>query len=96
MPWCRRLVAGILPWKPGFDPRSVQVRFVMGLVALEHVLLGVFFCFPLSVLFQQCCIFILIYTILLPAGQTDEALEAYKKQCSSVNRVAFDKHVLSL
>jgi hypothetical protein len=95
MAWCRRLVAGILPWKPGFDPRSVQVRFVMGLVALGQVLLGVLR-FPLSVSCQQCSVFILIYMILLPAGQTDEAMEAYRKQCSSVNRVAFDRNVLSM
>jgi len=37
-----------------------------------------YFCFPLSVSFYQCCI-IIIYTFLLPEGQTDEAWEPSKK-----------------
>jgi hypothetical protein len=38
--------------------------------------------FPLSVLFLECSILIFIYTLLLPEGQTGEAWEASKKQCS--------------
>ena len=37
-----------------------------------------YFCFPLSVSFHQCCI-IIIYTFLLPEGQTDETWETSKK-----------------
>jgi hypothetical protein len=34
VPWLRRLVAGIQPWRPGFDPRSGNVGFVVDKVAL--------------------------------------------------------------
>jgi hypothetical protein len=36
-----RLVVGLSPWRPTFDPRSVTVRFVMDKVALGHVFLRV-------------------------------------------------------
>jgi hypothetical protein len=37
VPWLRRLVAGLLPRRPGFDPGSVHVRFVVEKVALGQV-----------------------------------------------------------
>jgi hypothetical protein len=37
VPWFRRLVAGLSPWKPGFDPGSVHVGFVVDNVALGQV-----------------------------------------------------------
>jgi hypothetical protein len=37
VPWRRRLVAGISPRRPGFDPRSVHVKFVVDQVALGKV-----------------------------------------------------------
>jgi hypothetical protein len=37
VPWLRRLVAGLAPRKPGFDPRSVPVRSVVNRVALGQV-----------------------------------------------------------
>jgi hypothetical protein len=37
MPWLRRLVAGLSPWRPGFDLGSVHVGFVVDKVALGHV-----------------------------------------------------------
>jgi hypothetical protein len=36
-PYLRRLVAGFPPRRPGFDPRSNHVRFVVNKVALEQV-----------------------------------------------------------
>jgi hypothetical protein len=30
VPWLRRLVAGLSPWRPGFDPGSVHVGFCGG------------------------------------------------------------------
>ena len=27
--WLRQLVAGVSPWRPGFDPRSFRVRFMV-------------------------------------------------------------------
>ena len=32
--WLRRLVAGLLPRRPGFDPGTAHVRFVVDKVAL--------------------------------------------------------------
>ena len=34
VPWLRRLVAGLPPRRPGFDPGSVHVEFVVDIVAL--------------------------------------------------------------
>jgi hypothetical protein len=36
VPWLRRLVAGLSPRRPGFDPGSVHVGFVVDKVALEQ------------------------------------------------------------
>jgi hypothetical protein len=36
-PWLRRLVAGLSPWRPGFDPGSLHVGFVVEKVALGQV-----------------------------------------------------------
>jgi hypothetical protein len=41
VPWLRRLVAGLSPRSPGFDPSSAQVGFVVDIVALGQVLLRV-------------------------------------------------------
>jgi hypothetical protein len=37
VPWLRRLVAGLSPRMPGFDPGSVHVEFVVDKVALGQV-----------------------------------------------------------
>jgi hypothetical protein len=37
VPWRRRLVAGLSSRRPGFEPRSFYVRFVVGKVALGQV-----------------------------------------------------------
>jgi len=39
VPWCRSLVAGFSLWSPGFDPISVNARFVVDKVALGQVFL---------------------------------------------------------
>ena len=39
VPWLRRLVAGLSPRRPGFDPGPVHVRFVVDKVALGQVFL---------------------------------------------------------
>ena len=41
VPWLRRLVAGLPPRMPGFDPGSVHVEFVVDKVALGQVFLRV-------------------------------------------------------
>jgi hypothetical protein len=48
VPWLRRLVAGLSPRRPGFDPGSVHVGFVVDKVALGHVFLGVLRFSPVS------------------------------------------------
>jgi hypothetical protein len=37
VPWLRRLAAGLPPRRPGFDPGSVYVGFVVDKVALGQV-----------------------------------------------------------
>jgi hypothetical protein len=49
-------------------------------------------CFPLSVSFHQCYIF--IYMLLLPERQTNEVREPYKKQCSFGNWGALHRKLL--
>jgi hypothetical protein len=41
VPWLRRLVTGLSPRRPGFNPGSVHVGFVVDAVALEQVFLQV-------------------------------------------------------
>jgi hypothetical protein len=55
VPWLSRLVAGLSPRRPGFDPGSVHVRFVVDKVALGQVFLRVVG-FPLSISFHWCSI----------------------------------------
>jgi hypothetical protein len=37
VPWLRRLVTGLPPRRPGFDPRSIHVRFLVDKVVLGQV-----------------------------------------------------------
>jgi hypothetical protein len=52
--------------------------------------LSQYFCFPLSVSFHQCS----VYMLLLAERQTGEAWEPSKKQCSLRNRGALRREVL--
>jgi hypothetical protein len=47
VPWLRRLVAGLSPRRPGFDPGSVHVGFVVDKVALGQI-------FPRVLWFSHC------------------------------------------
>jgi hypothetical protein len=38
LPWLRWLIVGLSPWRPGFDPSSAHVRFMLDKVALGQVL----------------------------------------------------------
>jgi hypothetical protein len=78
VPCFRRSVAGLSRLRPGFDPSTVHMRFVIDKVALEVVLPA--FLFPLPVSFHQHSTLVFIYTLLLPEGQTGEAWGPYKKQ----------------
>jgi len=57
VPWLRWSVAGLETRRPGFDYRSVHVRFVLDKVTRREVLLQVLQ-FPLTVSFHQCPILI--------------------------------------
>jgi hypothetical protein len=48
VPWLRRLVAGLSPKRPGIDPGSVHVGFVLDKVALGQVFPRVLRFYPLS------------------------------------------------
>jgi hypothetical protein len=50
VPWLRRLAAGFPPRRPGFDPGSVHVGFMVDRFFPE------FFGFPLSISFHRCSI----------------------------------------
>jgi len=70
-----RSVAGLSPRKPGFDPWSVHVRFVVDKVALRQVFLPALR-FPLSVSFHQS-------SIAIPLPPTSHDLSDCKRR--SVN-----------
>jgi hypothetical protein len=55
VPWLRRLVAGLPPRRPEFDPGSVHVGFVVDKVALGQVFSPSSSVFP-SVSFHRCSI----------------------------------------
>jgi hypothetical protein len=46
VPWLRLLVTGLPPRRPGFDPGSVHVGFVVDKVALGRVFSPEYFGFP--------------------------------------------------
>jgi hypothetical protein len=48
VPWLRRLVAGLSPRRRGFDPRSVNVGFVVDKVAMGQVFPRVFRFSPIN------------------------------------------------
>jgi hypothetical protein len=52
--------------------------------------------FPLSVTMHEPSTFIFMYMLLLPEGQSTDAWEPSKKQCSFGNRETLDRKVLSL
>jgi hypothetical protein len=68
VPWLRRLAAGLPARRPGFDPGSVHVGFVMDKVALEYVF-PEYFGLPPSISFYRCSITrkrtIIIITVIL-------------------------------
>jgi len=53
VPWLRRLVAGLSPWRPGFSLRPVYVGFV-GTQWHWYRFFSKNFSFSLSVSFHQC------------------------------------------
>jgi hypothetical protein len=50
VPWLWQLIASLSPQVPGFDPRLVRLRFMVGLVTLGQVILRLLRFFPVSVI----------------------------------------------
>jgi hypothetical protein len=85
MPWHGRLVAGLSPWRPGFDPRSVHVVIVVDKVALAQVSI-------IPPIFRA-----LIHPhVALSRRETGEVWESSKNRCSFRNGGALDVKVLLL
>jgi len=81
--------------EPGFDPRSVHMRFLLGKDTQGQIFFPEYFGFSLSVSFPPIIRTHLTYTSLLLEGQTGEVWEPSKKQCSLGNHGALDRKVLS-
>jgi hypothetical protein len=85
MPWRGRLVAGLSPWRPGFDPWSVHVVLVVKKIGTGT---GQY----IPPMFRT-----LIHPrVALTRRQTDEVWEPSKKKCSFRNGGALDIKVLLL
>jgi hypothetical protein len=59
VPWLRRLLAGLLPWRTAFDTGSVHVGYGVEKWHCQRFLSD-FFLFALSVLLHQCSMFICV------------------------------------
>jgi hypothetical protein len=90
-----RLFVSLLARRPGFDPTSVHVRFVVDKVTLAQYFYE-YFRFPLSVTFYQFSVLLFIHMMLLPDGQSGEDWKATNKQCYCWNRRKFDRKVILL
>jgi hypothetical protein len=90
VPWLRRLVAGLSPRRPGFDPRPIHMSFAVEKVPLRQILLLVLRFFPFSII-----PLIFNYTFLLP-GQKYEAWKHCKNACSFEYWGPSDRKVFSL
>ena len=71
------------------------MRFVVDDLALGQVFL-LAFCIPLTITFHQCFTLIFIHVLLLPEGQTGEALEHSSSQSSFGSPGPLDRKVFSL
>jgi hypothetical protein len=80
VPRLRRLVAGLSPRRPGFDPGSVHVRFVVDKVALGQGFLRVVG-FPLIISFHWCSINCKTWLKKLLIFITGIAQEAIRLRC---------------
>jgi len=58
VPWLRRLVAVLLPWRPGFDPMPALVGFVVEIVELWQGFLRVLR-YPVPVSFNRCYVIVI-------------------------------------
>jgi hypothetical protein len=67
----RQLVAGLSPWKPGFNAVSDHASFVL----VKVTFVSEYFCFLLSIIFLSCSLLILF---LILAYQKDKRMKPEK------------------
>ena len=105
VPLIGRLVAGLSPEKPGFDPRTIHVRPVMDQMALVQVSLPVLQLSPVSIipptLHTPLSVIIpptlhshLQVQVALTRRTNERILGNFQKQCSFANRGTLDRRVL--
>jgi hypothetical protein len=77
MPWLRRLVAGLSQQKPGFDHKSVDVRFMVE----SGNGVGIFWVvwLAMSASFHRCPTLSFIYKLLLPARSNGRRMRTFQK-----------------
>jgi hypothetical protein len=95
LPWLRRLVAGLSPRRPGFDPRSVHMGFVVDKVALGLVFLPVLQFSPVSIIPPMLHTHLHLHIALI-RRRNGEVCEPTIKQCPLGNRGALARKVLPL
>jgi hypothetical protein len=77
MRWLRRLIAGISPTRPGFNPRPVHVRFVVDELTLRQVFLPVLWFSPVSIIPPVLHTHSLIYHCCYTISATDSAVKQH-------------------
>jgi len=80
------------PWRPGFDPGPVRVRFMIDKVALGQVF-SKHFGFLLSSFLQYSIL--TTWMLILAVGQSDEAWEPSNQQCCHGYRGTLDIKLVS-
>jgi hypothetical protein len=79
-------------WRPGFDARSVRVRFVVDRVALGLHFSPSTSVFPFLYYSTKISVLLFAYTLPLLKEQTDEARRTSKKHCCFGSRIALDSN----
>jgi hypothetical protein len=92
--WLRRLLAGLSPQRPRFDPRLVHVRLVVDEVALGQVPLSVFQFSPVSII--PSALHTHRHQHAAVSRRNGRSLGRLpSKQCSIRNREALDREAFS-
>lgn len=96
VPWLRRLVVGLSQWRPGFDPVSVHVRFVVESGNGAGILWGDWL--VLSPSFHRCPTLNFIYMLLLPIRSNGRSMRTFQKTIHrlSLSRVGMSQLSVSI
>ena len=89
VPWLRRLVASLLSRRSGFDPRAVQVRFVVDKGSLGHDFLRVLPFFPAIIIPPVMHTHLHLHVTL--TSTKGQRVGKFQKQWPFGNRGATDK-----